>query len=161
MTDSRYQDDPNFRHNAKLRSRLKHFSTKPLVEIPPRSIYHTEIWADIEITNPDDVRCGQTWRTPLYKSGTLAKILDVGQQSLRGWEQRGIIPDSNIKIDVNRQQANVRAYTYDQVSSLIEILPLLNFTDARGMEHSEFSRNLRRIWGEMPDGVLVVRKEGA
>lgn len=119
----------------------------------------TSMVVEVPILNENDRRYGQTVTTPVYQISALAKVLGKSNQAVHDYEARGIIPEPIIDIVAARGNSK-RGYTGDQVRAAVELSPLLNFTDARGIEYAAFSRELWSRWAAMPDGVVVELKEG-
>jgi hypothetical protein len=140
----------------RLRARLDYWTKKPVTERPKDIML--VLWTDlrwrITIRNPKDVRAGKEHSTPVYRVGTLARLLGKSVQTIRLWERQGIIPDSGITLRGTKERFRQRGYTYDQVRTVYELLPFLDYSDVRGERYTIFSRELWRRWRDMPDGVM-------
>lgn len=121
-TAEKYRQDPAFRELQRKRARLNYWSKRPLVQRPDPEVLRTDLKADIPVNG------GKTVTVPIYRVGTVAKILGISSQSVRIWESRGILPDSGLTLDSDRPS---RGYTYDQVRAIYDLMPLLNFPDSR------------------------------
>jgi hypothetical protein len=141
---------------ARLRSRVDYWSKKNTVERPKDVllVLSTELRWTTTIRNQEDVRVGQDHTTPLYRVGNLARLLGKSVQTIRLWERQGVIPDSGITLMGKKSGATrQRGYTYDQLRTVYELLPFIDFSDIRGERYTVFSRELWRAWRGMPDGV--------
>lgn len=144
---------------TRLRAKFHYWSEKPPLEVPTEAalLFKTDIVMSITIENPRDTRLGQEVRTPVYRVGTLAKMLGKSVQSIRLWERLGYLPDSGILLLGKRRgderQPKQRCYTYAQLRAVYELLPLLEFGDHRGIRYHPFFREVWTAWMSMPDGI--------
>lgn len=148
---SEYLEDKSYREVQRARGRLSYWRKRPLVERASPDLFATNLSIDIRIRNKSDIRFGQTVKSPVYKIGMVAKLLNVTPQAVKVWEENGWIPES---LRLETEGSPVRGYTFDQVYSIWQLSPLLNFSDKRGSDYYPFFRELKAKWKEMPDGVL-------
>lgn len=160
-TTDRYRNDPDYRAKQKLRSRLNYFKNKPIIKKPDLSQIRTEFYAIVPIRNPFDARYGGSVRVPVFRIGGLAQLFDVSAQTITNWTQAGMLPESTLRLVFGERED--RAYTYDQLRLMWELIPFRNFPDSRdglakpgGMTHSAFARTLKQYWQLMPDGVVPI-----
>jgi hypothetical protein len=138
-TAERYRRDPAFRELHKQRTRITYWRKRKMIRRPPPSVFQTEYYASLTITNPEDARCGQTIRVPAYRIGHYAALFGKGPQTIRLMIKSGRIPAPLFELDEGKRFG--RAYTYDQMRVTWEYLPLLNFPDSRDIPPPEPSPN--------------------
>lgn len=155
----RYRADADYREHQKKYSRYRYWGNKPIVTKPDLSQMRTEFYTWLPIKNPLDVRYGQSVRLPVFRIGALAQLFGVSEQTVTNWTKAGMLPESTLRLIFGERED--RAYTYDQLRLMWELIPFRNFPDSRdslrgpgGMTHSAFARTLKRYWSRMPDGVL-------
>lgn len=159
MLDKVQKQTRSVEEMARLRSRLDYWGKKPRHKLPADAalLFVTELVLDVTIANPKDVRLGETVMVPVYRVGSLAKLLDRSVQTVRLWERQGYLPDSGLflfgKKRGDERQPRQRCYTYAQMRVVYELLPLLDFGDTRGTKYWPFFREVWRAWMAMPDGI--------
>ena len=145
---------------ARLRAKLDYWAKKSRVKLPKDVVllFLPEFMATITVENPKDVRLGKQVRTPVYRVGIFAKMLNKSPQTIRLWERDGILPDSGLSLvgrERGRRKYGQRCYTYAQLRAVFDLLPLLEYGDSRGKnEYTPFSRELWRRWMCLPDGIM-------
>lgn len=122
-TKDLYRNDPAYREKQKKHSRYAYWGKRPIIKRPSSEVFKTELRADITLPN------GKTVRVPVYRISTVAQILGKSVQTVHLWEEQGRIPKPTLIIEANDRED--RAYTYDQVRLIWNLMPLQNFPDAR------------------------------
>lgn len=154
----KYKNDKEYREAMKARTRYYYWTQRRIREgltgipnkIPIDEIVIPEKPDDkicIKIGNPE-----QEIEVNVYYSGTLAKMLERSDQSIRLWERRGIFPP--IKL---RNKLGYRLFTEDQVKVFLSNKPLLKYS-TKDFENSVFAKELRKDLEKMPDGVFPKHK---
>lgn len=147
-------DHPAYRELQRKRVRVSYWRSKPPMFRSDPELLQTDFFVELEVRNEEDLRCGTTITTPLYRVGSVAKILGVNPQSVRLWESQGVMPLPKLTVHLRGQDH--RAYTFDQLYAIWQLSPLMNFKDKRGLSADPFFRKLREVWDRMPDGVVPV-----
>lgn len=125
----RYREDPDYRELHKKRVRLSYWKKKAPAFRPAVTSLQTPYYADLEVSNPKDARYGSKVVVPVYRIGQLASLLGRSEQTVRLWNKRGTLPEPTFEMDEGQRRG--RAYTYDQLRVIWELLPLLALPDGR------------------------------
>ena len=154
----RYQNDPKYREAAKAKSKRSYWMGKNdgkpdseqakafiLEHLPSQPL-------DIEVTDPEDIRYGDTVTVRGYTMGAVAKVFyDKSVHTLRLWEARGVLPEAN-----HRTPQNHRIYTEDQMRAFLDFRYLTRIEQVMRDEDALFRRLLKERWDSLPNGLRPI-----
>lgn len=83
-----------------------------------------------------------------YTIGQLAKLLGRKSQSIRGWEQRGVIPPPTHRTRGTGPAAK-RLYTQRQVMGMLAIAADENIIENQRKSLESFSRRVHELWEDI------------
>lgn len=156
----RYQSDPTYRKRAKKNAKTRFWrqrGKKSLRPVPSVKLSEVESVGriDVPIENPQDKRNGKTSRVQVYTLAAVSELLGRRPQALRGWFQRGLLPEPRWKgpdFPGLVRGRGTRLFTTDEMKVLIRARKHLEVPTKR-LEDSEFVVAVAAGFSELVDGV--------
>ncbi len=160
----RYRDDPEYRNHileqnreARKRKRAESLEERKR-ENSARKTRVNRAWKTHDVVLEDD-ETGEVCTTKLFTIGLAATLLGCSVQALRGWERKGIIPETPFR-GSKRGSKGDRLYTADMVEMFREVLESkghLNPNQVRPRPLRVAERTVRFAGGKVKKDVKLFR----
>lgn len=149
----RYEQDDEYREKRLAEARrhywLKKRRAQPIsLEPVDKEEFPPDDTLTIVITHPKDIRKGMAVEVPVYRPGTVARLVKRSVQTIRLWGLKGYIPEV-----LYRAPGGARLYTKDQFDVIADAKPLMAFP-TKNFEDSPFFTEVKLGWASLePDGI--------